>query len=136
MKNSFILIADDDADDRMLLETAFHEIGYTGKIGFVSNGEELTDYLDNLDGGIKPGVIILDLNMPRKSGIEVLKELRSKSVFEKVHIVVFSTTRNESEVQECLNQGADSYFVKPINYNALLDFANGIDQFLETDRNK
>ncbi len=136
MKNSFILIADDDADDRMLLETAFNEIGYIGKIGFVSNGEELTDYLDKLEGGIKPGVIILDLNMPRKNGMEVLKELRNNILFKKVHIVVFSTTRNESEVQECINSGADSYFVKPINYNALLDFANGIHQVLHESTSK
>lgn len=130
MRNSFILIADDDADDKLLLETAFHEIGFTGKIKFVSNGEELTEFLHGLENSENPGVIILDLNMPRKNGLEVLKELRSNKNFVAVHIVVFSTTKNEAEVQDCMKLGADSYFVKPINYNALLEFASGINKVL------
>lgn len=130
MRNSFILIADDDADDKLLLETAFHEIGFTGKIKFVSNGEELTEFLHGLESSENPGVIILDLNMPRKNGLEVLRELRSNNNFVSVHIVVFSTTKNEAEVQDCMKLGADSYFVKPINYNALLEFANSINRVL------
>ncbi|WP_336516813.1 response regulator [Pollutibacter soli] len=130
MRNSFILIADDDADDKLLLETAFQEIGFTGKVKFVSNGEELTEFLQRLDKSENPGVIILDLNMPRKTGLEVLKELRSNNNFKNVHIVVFSTTKNETEVQDCIKLGADSYFVKPINYNALLEFAKSINNVL------
>lgn len=127
MNKSFILIAEDDADDRLLLQTAFSEIGYDGKLAFVANGEELSDFLNTThnDAAI-PGVIILDLNMPRKSGREILKEVRNNKRFQQVHIAIFSTTKNEAEVQECFALGADSYFVKPINYNALLQFVRDI----------
>jgi CheY-like chemotaxis protein len=127
MDKSFILIAEDDADDRLLLQTAFAEIGYSGKLAFVANGEELSDFLNAAqnDAAI-PGVIILDLNMPRKSGREILKEIRGNQKFQQVHIAIFSTTKNEAEVQECFTLGADNYFVKPINYNALLQFVRDI----------
>jgi CheY-like chemotaxis protein len=127
MNKSFILIAEDDADDRLLLQTAFSEIGYSGKLAFVANGEELSDFLNAAqnDAAI-PGVIILDLNMPRKSGREILKEIRNNKKFQQVYIAIFSTTKNEAEVQECFALGADNYFVKPINYNALLQFVRDI----------
>ena len=127
MNDSFILIAEDDADDRLLLETAFAEIGYDGKLQFVSYGEELSEYLRaTKDEPSTPGVIILDLNMPRKNGREILKEIRSNKQYQKIHIAIFSTTKNEAEVQECFDLGADNYFVKPINYNALLQFVKDI----------
>jgi two-component system response regulator len=127
MNKSFILIAEDDADDRLLLQTAFSEIGYSGKLAFVTNGEELSDFLNVAENDAAiPGVIILDLNMPRKSGREILKEIRNNKRFQQVHIAIFSTTKNEAEVQECFALGADNYFVKPINYNELLRFVREI----------
>ena len=64
--------------------------------------------------------------MPRKNGREILKEIRANKKYQKIHIAIFSTTKNESEVQECFELGADNYFVKPINYNALLEFVKEI----------
>ncbi len=127
MDKSFILIAEDDADDRLLLQTAFSEIGFNGKLQFVANGEALSDYLNTLNHEVEiPGVIILDLNMPRKSGREILKEIRSNKKFQQIHIAIFSTTKNEAEVKECFELGADNYFVKPINYESLLQFVRDI----------
>lgn len=127
MKGSYILIAEDDADDRLLLQTAFQEIGYQGRLEFVANGEELLDFLkNNLSQPIQPGVIILDLNMPKKGGKEVLSEIRGELGYKKVPIIVFSTTKNESEVQKCYELGADNYFVKPVNYSSLIKFVTDI----------
>ena len=127
MKDSYILIAEDDADDRLLLQTAFQEIGYQGRLEFVANGEELLDFLKkNLGQPIQPGVIILDLNMPKKGGKEVLSEIRGELGYKKVPIIVFSTTKNEAEVQKCYELGADNYFVKPVNYSSLIKFVTDI----------
>lgn len=133
--NKPILIAEDDADDRYLLQTAFTEIGYPEQIDFVENGIEVLNYLDNIytsnNMEIKalPGFILLDLNMPKKDGREVLKELKQHPVFKKIPIIVFTTTKNEIEIKRCYELGANSYVVKPITFDALLKVVENIRSF-------
>jgi CheY-like chemotaxis protein len=135
MNNQPILIAEDDADDRYLLQTAFTEIGYPEKIDFVENGIEVLNYLDinythnNSDEKALPGFILLDLNMPKKDGREVLKELKQHPVFKKIPIIVFTTTKNEIEIKRCYELGANSYVVKPISFDALLKVVENIRSF-------
>jgi CheY-like chemotaxis protein len=92
MNKQPILIAEDDADDRYLLQTAFSEIGFPGQIDFVENGIEVLNYLDNIyesnnmEVKALPGFILLDLNMPKKDGREVLKELKQHPIFKKIPI--------------------------------------------------
>ncbi len=125
MQKLFILVAEDDSDDRFLLQTAFKEKGYDDKIEFVENGVELINYLDNIhekkpNHETYPYFILLDLNMPKKDGREVLKEIKQHPVFKKIPIVVFTTTKNENEIRRCYELGANTYVVKPVSFDALL----------------
>jgi CheY-like chemotaxis protein len=134
MNKQPILIAEDDADDRYLLQTAFAEIGYPEKVDFVENGVELLNYLDNIYSNTNmeialPGFILLDLNMPKKDGREVLKELKQHPVFKKIPVIVFTTTKNEIEIKRCYELGANSYIVKPISFDALLKVVENIRSY-------
>jgi CheY-like chemotaxis protein len=135
MNNLLILIAEDDADDRYLLQTAFTEKGYPDKIVFVENGVEVLSYLDKVyqnahaDEANLPGFILLDLNMPKKDGREVLKELKQHPVFKKIPVIIFTTTKNETEIKRCYEMGANSYVIKPISFDALLKVIENIRSF-------
>jgi CheY-like chemotaxis protein len=135
MSKQPILIAEDDADDRYLLQTAFSEIGFPDQIDFVENGIEVFTYLDNIytssnmEVKALPGFILLDLNMPKKDGREVLKELKQHPVFKKIPVIVFTTTKNEIEIKRCYELGANSYVVKPITFDALLKVVENIRSF-------
>jgi len=135
MNKQPILIAEDDADDRYLLQTAFSEIGFPEKIDFVENGIEVMNYLDNvyennnMQEKALPGFILLDLNMPKKDGREVLKELKQHPIFKKIPVIVFTTTKNEIEIKRCYELGANSYVVKPISFDALLKVVENIRSY-------
>ncbi|KYP15236.1 response regulator [Flavihumibacter sp. CACIAM 22H1] len=135
MNKIYILVAEDDADDRFLLETAFAENGYEGKLQFVENGVELLDYLRNLksqEAGADshlPGFILLDLNMPKKDGREVLKELKEDPRFKKIPVVVFTTTKNENEINRCYELGANTYVVKPVGFENLVKTIDDIRSY-------
>lgn len=123
MPNLYILIAEDDADDRFLLETAFEECGFKDNIIFVQNGVELIDHLNSTsqtNGKRFPAFIMLDLNMPKKDGREVLKEIKENPELRKIPVVVFTTTRNENDIKRCYELGANSYVVKPVSYEELV----------------
>ena len=125
MSEVLILIAEDDADDRFLLQTAFEEKGYSDKLEFVENGMELIAYLDNNHKNNRnnhfPKFILLDLNMPKKDGREVLKELKQHTLYKKIPIVIFTTTKNENEIRRCYEMGANTYVVKPSSFSDLLN---------------
>ena len=124
MEEIFILIAEDDADDRFLLKAAFEENGFNDKLHFVENGVEVLDYLnilsqDNNEAKM-PRFILLDLNMPKKDGREVLKEIKQNSFFKKIPVIIFSTTNNEHEMRRCYELGANSYITKPNSFENLI----------------
>jgi len=120
----FILIAEDDADDRFLLQSAFEENGFNDTLCFLDNGVELIEYLNNLtatDGEVKiPRFIMLDLNMPKKDGREVLKEIKQNPLLKKIPVIIFSTTNNEQEMRRCYELGANSYITKPNSFENLI----------------
>jgi len=129
MEEIFILIAEDDADDRFLLKAAFEENGFTDKLYFVENGVEVLEYLNKIvqnieakqDGELKmPRFILLDLNMPKKDGREVLKELKQNVVLKNIPVIIFSTTNNEQEMRRCYELGANSYITKPNSFENLI----------------
>lgn len=134
MNNIFILIAEDDADDRYLIKAAFKEKGYSDKIEFVENGIELITYLDNVESkstNIKefPGFILLDLNMPKKDGREVLKEIKQHPIYKKIPVIIFSTTKSEIEIKHCYELGANTYIVKPSSFDLLLKVVQQIRNY-------
>lgn len=122
-----ILIADDDPDDRLLIKEAFEEAKLTNPIHFVEDGAELLDYLrrqnkyQDLAGTVFPGLILLDLNMPRKTGIEALQEIKEESSLRAIPVVVFTTSNAEEDINKTYNLGVNSFITKPVNFQALLD---------------
>jgi len=127
-----ILIAEDDADDRFLLQTAFVENGYTDAINFVENGVDVMNYLRNLaegDNAVYPSFILLDLNMPKKNGREVLKEIKEHPELKKIPVIIFTTTKNELEINRCYELGANSYIVKPSSFELLLKIIDQIRNY-------
>jgi two-component system response regulator len=124
MNDLSILIAEDDADDRFLLQKALEESGNSIKVHFVENGIELFMHLDNIKKGKVsnkyPRFILLDLNMPKMDGHEVLKKIKADNELKKIPVIIFSTTRHQLEVKMCYDLGANTYIVKPSNFNLLV----------------
>ena len=137
MQKMYILVAEDDSDDRFLLQTAFKEKGYNDKIEFVENGVELLNFLMDIHQKKAanehfPYLILLDLNMPKKDGREALREIKQHPALKKIPIVVFTTTKNEAEVNRCYELGANSYIVKPVSFEKLLDVLGNIRSYWTT----
>ena len=122
-----ILMADDDPDDRLLVEDAFAEIRLDNPLDFVENGVELMDYLHrrgaytHLAGTPLPGLILLDLNMPRKNGREALNEIKQDEMLRKIPIVVLTTSKAEEDLLASYNLGANSFIVKPVTFDKLVE---------------
>ena len=134
MEKYFILIAEDDADDRFLLETAFQEKKYAERIDFVTNGVELLTYLDAIQNsqGIPcnfPSFVMLDLNMPKKDGREVLQFMKQHPVYKRIPVIIFTTTKSENEVRRCYELGANTYVVKPTSFDDLLRVLDDIRSY-------
>jgi CheY-like chemotaxis protein len=131
LQKTFILIAEDDADDRFLLQTAFEENGFHDRLQFVENGVEILEYLESIKigeegGGNLPRFILLDLNMPKKDGREVLKEIKQNPALKKIPVVIFSTTNNEQEMLRCYELGANSYITKPNSFEQLMEIVSNL----------
>ncbi|MFO7964336.1 MAG: response regulator [Desulfobacterales bacterium] len=120
---SSIMVAEDDPDDRFLIQNAFEEITRSHSVNFVKNGEELLGYLDQThkaDPALLPALIILDLNMPKISGHEVLEKLKKNTAFNAIDIVVLTTSCEESDIEFCRLHGVNSFFTKPDTYEKLV----------------
>jgi len=122
-----ILLADDDPDDRKLTEEAFGENRLANALHCVEDGEELMDYLyrrgkyAGLNGEPLPGLILLDLNMPRKDGREALKEIKSDPELRRIPIVVLTTSKAEEDIIRSYDLGVNSYITKPVTFKSLVD---------------
>ena len=131
MKKMSILIAEDDADDRFLLKKAFEEHSTGENIQFVENGIEVMDYLRKikLNNQSYPSLILLDLNMPRKDGREVLKEIKENEIYKKIPVIVFTTSGNEMVIDKCYELGTNTYIIKPLSFDKLLEVVQHIKSY-------
>ena len=111
----FILLADDDADDRLFFKEAMEEINSDTVVSFVNDGSQLMYFL-NQPGIRLPDILFLDLNMPVKSGMDCLKEIRDNDRFKDLLIVVYSTSGSDHDVQQAFAHGANVYIKKPNNF--------------------
>lgn len=114
----FIMLADDDADDRLLFEEALGELDF--KVGFnmVKDGAELIKYLTG-GGFMIPQILFLDLNMPFKNGFQCLDEIRSMKSFQDLFIIIYSTTARNGDIEAGYNKGANLFIQKPNSYTEL-----------------
>ncbi|MCI0710881.1 MAG: response regulator [Chloroflexi bacterium] len=130
-----ILMADDDEDDRLLAEEAFKESRIRNDLRFANDGEELMDYLHQRGEYAKPGaaprpgLILLDLNMPRKDGREALKEIKSHDSFRHIPVVILTTSRDEADIIRSYNVGANSFIVKPVTFESLVEVIRLIGRY-------
>jgi CheY-like chemotaxis protein len=122
-----ILMADDDPDDRMMAARALHEYRLKNNIRFVEDGEELLDYLHHRGkyaapaSSPRPGLILLDLNMPRKDGREALAEIKGDPELRKIPVVVLTTSSAEEDVLRTYGLGVNSYITKPVTFQRLAE---------------
>ena len=120
MNNDYIKIAlaDDDEDDRLLFTDAFEELKIDTKVMTFNDGVFLMDYL-NSEAAVLPNVLFLDLNMPRKSGIECLKEIKKNNRFKDISIAIYSTSASEEDIEKTFVMGANIYIKKPSEFSSL-----------------
>jgi CheY-like chemotaxis protein len=122
-----ILMADDDPDDRMMAARALKEYRLKNNIRFVEDGEELLDYLHRRGkyaapaSAPRPGLILLDLNMPRKDGREALAEIKADPELRKIPVVVLTTSSAEEDVLRTYGLGVNSYITKPVTFQRLAE---------------
>jgi CheY-like chemotaxis protein len=113
-----ILLADDDENDRLLFTEAFSELRIKTIVRIVDNGIQLMEWL-NMKNIRLPDLLFLDLNMPRKNGLECLKEIKSNEKLKDISISIYSTSDNEKDIEETFRNGANVYITKPNNFNML-----------------
>ncbi|MBF0456575.1 MAG: response regulator [Nitrospirae bacterium] len=121
-----IIHADDDEDDNILIADAFRETGLNAKITWIEDGEKLLDYLSTRG---HPDLILLDLNMPRKDGLETLREMKSNETMRPIPVIAMTTSSSEEDIQECYNLGVNSYVKKPESFERLLEIAAIISKY-------
>jgi CheY-like chemotaxis protein len=130
-----ILMADDDADDRALTKEALEEGHLINTIRFVEHGEELIEYLKRTGryappaDAPRPGLILLDLNMPRKDGRAVLQEIKSDPDLRTIPVVVLTTSKADEDVYRSYDLGVNSYIVKPVTFEALVDILQTLEKY-------
>jgi CheY-like chemotaxis protein len=130
-----ILIADDDPDDRELTRDALTECRLANEVNFVEDGEKLMDFLHRrgdyaaFAGKPLPGLILLDLNMPRKDGREALKEIKESAELRRIPIVVLTTSKAEEDILRTYDLGVNSYVTKPVTFDSLVDMIKVLGKY-------
>jgi CheY-like chemotaxis protein len=130
-----IVLADDDPDDRKLTQDAFAENRLANILHCVEDGEELMDYLHRRGkfasrrGEALPGLILLDLNMPRKDGREALKEIKADPELRRIPIVVLTTSKAEEDILRTYDLGVNSYVTKPVTFKSLVELIKVLGRY-------
>ncbi|HEY7772562.1 MAG TPA: response regulator [Marinagarivorans sp.] len=125
---SYILIADDDLDDQELIRDALVENELSeDKLRFVADGEELLDALSEVK--ILPSMILLDLNMPRMGGREVLSHIKLNDRLKHIPVIMFTTSDSEVEIRQCYTLGSNAYMTKPAHYSDLVEAMRVLTQY-------
>ena len=134
-KQIIILMAEDDPDDRLLVEEAFKDNRLSNKLYFVEDGERLMDYLrmrgkfSDPKQAPRPGMILLDLNMPKKDGREALLEIKADPKLRKIPIIVLTTSKNEEDIVRSYDLGASSYIAKPVTFESLVEVTRAMGKY-------
>jgi CheY-like chemotaxis protein len=130
-----ILMADDDPDDRMLAQDAWEENRLANDLHFVEDGEQLMAYLHRRDGyshlatSPLPGLILLDLNMPKKDGREALAEIKADPSLRRIPIVILTTSKAEEDILRTYDLGVNSFITKPVTFEALVEIMGTLAKY-------
>lgn len=134
-KSITILLADDDADDRMMAADALEESRLANDLRCVEDGEELMDYLHRRgrfavpNAAPRPGLILLDLNMPRKDGREALKEIKAEPELRSIPVIVLTTSKAEEDIYRTYDLGVNSFITKPVNFESLVAVMKALGKY-------
>jgi CheY-like chemotaxis protein len=130
-----ILMADDDEDDILLTQKALQKGKLLNTLYSVRDGEELLDYLlhqgeyTDPAKAPRPGIILLDLNMPRKDGREALKQIKAHEELRDIPIVVFTTSKAEEDIYRTYALGVSSFITKPVTFEALIEVTQTLGKY-------
>lgn len=129
-----IVLADDDPDDRLIAEDAFREGRVANPLDMVCDGEELLEYLEcrgRYADRISelPGLILLDLNMPRMDGREAIAVIKANPHLRRIPIVVLTTSKAEEDLLRTYDLGVNSFCIKPVTFDALVHLVRAIDHY-------
>lgn len=130
-----VLLVEDDSDDRLLAREAWEETGLEAELRFVENGAEMLDYLQHrgayasAESAPRPSLVLLDLNLPRMDGREALREIRRDPALKRMPVVVFTTSRADTDIVTMYELGANSYIAKPTAFEALVRTMRQIGEY-------
>ena len=129
-----IVMADDDPDDRLLTRRALEKNNIVNEFHTVEDGEELLDFLHRRGDyagreGPRPGLVLLDLNMPRMDGREALREMKSDPELRRIPVVVLTTSEAEQDVLESYDLGVNAFVTKPVTFEELVKTLRGVGNF-------
>src|SRR6218665_1908573 len=130
-----ILMADDDPDDRSMTKEALEENFLLNELRFAEDGAELMDYLkrrgkySNPESSPRPGVILLDLNMPKKDGRECLKEIKSDDDLKSIPVIVLTTSKAEEDILRTYDLGVNSFVTKPVTFVELVEVMKNLGNY-------
>ena len=131
-----ILVCDDDEDDRMLTQQALEDAHISNNIRFVEDGEQLLDYLyqrgefaGETGKAPRPGLILLDLNMPKLDGREALKAIKEDPALLDIPVVVLSTSRLDEDIARSYQLGVNSFITKPVTFSGLVEAMNVLGRY-------
>ncbi len=130
-----ILCAEDDADDRLMIKEAWNDSLILNKLEFVVDGEDLMDYLFNKGKYTDketyswPNLILLDLNMPKKSGKEALAEIKAHPQLKKIPVVALTTSKAEEDILSSYNLGVNSFVTKPVSLDGLINVMKSLKRY-------
>jgi CheY-like chemotaxis protein len=130
-----ILLVDDDEEDRMLACDALAESRLSNDIFCATDGEDLMDYLHRRGKytppaeAPRPGLILLDLNMPKMDGREALREIKSDPDLRHIPVVVLTTSKAEEDIYRSYESGASSFISKPVTFDGLVELMKGLGRY-------
>lgn len=135
MSGTAILLVEDDANDVFLLRRAFTKAGIESGLHTVGDGEEAVAYLagdgkfSDRDQHPLPQLVLLDLKLPRRSGLEVLEWVRARPELRRIPVIVLTSSRESRDVNRAYDLGANSYLVKPVSFEDLLSLTQALDRY-------
>jgi CheY-like chemotaxis protein len=125
-----VLLVEDDPGDVVLIQEAFEHNKVRNRLHVVGDGVEAMDFLRN--GGERPDLILLDLNLPRKDGREVLAEVKGDAALRSIPVVVLTTSKAEEDILRSYDLHANAYVTKPVDFNRFIEVVRQIDEFFVT----
>lgn len=135
-KRTVVIIAEDDPDDRLLIKDALHEAcQQTVEVFFVQDGAEMLDYLHHRGKYKEPGaapypeLVLLDLNMPKKGGLEVLEEIKQDETLRAIPVVVLTTSRAPEHIAKSYELGGNGFITKPNSYTELVQMMENLNRY-------